>query len=161
MNRGLNFSSITFLDLLTCGLGGMLLLFFIVVAIRQPGATASRATAQRANATPRTAVLIYLEAVAQPLFLEGGAGAAQLRRGDGAATSETLPQNVVLNQGSQFFLFYAPEGVAQDAALHVAGLNPQAEIRGFVVDPAGTVAVTESDLRWGEFVYEFGALPRH
>lgn len=145
--------SVTFLDLLTCGLGGMLLLFFIVVAFKSEMDDTGEAMASMAARDPRNVVLLHLASRDGTSLLADQKGTCYLACEERRLKSHEAVELVV---GSSFLTCYAKIDLPAGTRLMVTGLRADAPIEGFVADRFGTRAIRPAPGPEPCCLYHFG-----
>lgn len=131
-------SSISFLDLLTCGLGGILLLFFIVVASRKLVEFNARQKVGGQSFNEESVVIIHVATRSgEPLF-EKPSSAWALQ-----SNNQTIPHPkfVMTSIGTSFAVFYSMTPLPRGTTLWLTGLKEDADIESAVTDRFGTKEV--------------------
>ena len=150
-----NLGSVAFLDLLTCGLGAVLLLFFIVVAVRESDSIENMNTLAAKDQTNET-VFIQLSADSnESLFTEDGRKFYWEKNG----LEIERPKNVDISDGESFLLVYTTGKMPEGASLKLTGLNTRIQIQGLIFDRFGSRTLTTKDLSKPDFIYRFGSRP--
>lgn len=149
-----NSSSLSFLDLLTCGLGGMLLLFFVVVALKQQSDVIGADRSEDSGNSGASSVLITLRATnGDQLFDTDGKHFAIF---ENAQQVEEWPISAKEIEGPGYAIFFAPQGLPSGMKLFLFGVRKEVAIDVFVVDSFGSRNVTWND-RASELLYSFGS----
>lgn len=146
-----NLGSVAFLDLLTCGLGGALLLFFIVVAVRNTNSSQDR---EDAAIRGQSSEIVFLQlSVAAESNLAPDSERRYYFEMNGLEVE--APENVEVSSGKSFLIVYATGEMPAGLRLMVTGLNSEQPIQGIVSDRFGTRDLKVSDPSKSFCLYQF------
>ncbi|MFO1063096.1 MAG: hypothetical protein U0892_04385 [Pirellulales bacterium] len=144
-------SSISFLDLLTCGLGGILLLFFIVVALRDEIDLDGQQTEKGKAVEKDSVVLIHIASPeGETLFDKSGAWVLVQ---DSEVTP--MPQSITTSFGSSFAVFYAVKPLPRGSKLRLDGIRSDAKFEVVVTDRFGSQDVDSKLVQSDGWVYSW------
>jgi len=143
-------SSISFLDLLTCGLGGILLLFFIVVAIRQQSDLNGQEMERGHADNEQSIVMIHLASRdGEPLF-ESTGGTWLLKKND---EDLARPAFVEMSLGSSFAVFYSVQPLPSGTKLWLSGIRSDAPFESIVTDRFGSAEYDSTYVQQSGLMY--------
>lgn len=148
-----NVGSLAFLDLLTCGLGGVLLLFFIVVAVRETDSIENMNSSAALEQEDRVVLIQLSVASKQSLFAQESRKFYWEK--DGLEIDQ--PKNVEISDGESFLVVYANGKLPGGTCLMITGLNTRNHIQGMIFDRFGSRNLKITDLSKPVCLYKFGS----